>query len=133
MLAGQSMEFDRPERPVIQQQASYRPPRPSIHWRICSRLGVLGFTEPEILYPSGAELLVELTAPLITSEVFPSNIPQVARTPEEREQMLRFVRALPFRTATHAGNKASDLTNLLFLGPPEAVRRALDPLRKHTH
>ena len=90
-----------------------------------SSTAVLGFTEPEILYPSGAELLVELTAPLITSEVFPSNLPQVARTSEEREQMLRFVRALPFRTATQAGNKPSDLTNLLFLGPPEAVQRAL--------
>ena len=89
-----------------------------------SSTAVLGFTEPEILYPSGAELLVELTAPLITSEVFPSNFPQVARTPEEREQMLRFVRALPFRTATQAGNKPSDLTNLVFLGPPEAVQRA---------
>ena len=90
-----------------------------------SSTAVLGFTEPEILYPSGTELLVELTAPLITSEVFPSNLPQVARTSEEREQMLRFVRALPFRTATQAGNKPSDLTNLLFLGPPEAVQRAL--------
>jgi hypothetical protein len=90
-----------------------------------SSTGVLGFTEPEILYPSGTELLVELTAPLITSEVFPSNLPNVARAPEEREQMLRFVRALPFRTATQAGKKPSDLTNLVFLGPPEGVQRAL--------
>jgi hypothetical protein len=90
-----------------------------------SSTAVLGFTEPEILYPSGAELIIELTAPLITSEVFPSNIPKVARTPEEQEQMLRFVRALPFRTATQAGNKPSDFTNLLFLGAPEAVQRAL--------
>jgi hypothetical protein len=89
-----------------------------------SSTAVLGFTEPEILYPSGSELLVELTAPLITSEVFPSNLPQVAGTPEEREQMLSFVRALPFRTATQAGNKPSDLTNLVFLGSPEALQRA---------
>ena len=39
--------------------------------------------------------------------------------------MLRFVRALPFRTATQAGNKPSDLTNLVFLGSPEALQRAL--------
>ena len=79
---------------------------------------------PEILYPPGTELLVELTAPLITSEVFPSNIPAVSGTPAEREQILTFVRALPFRTATRAGNKPSDLTNLLFLGPPEGLQRA---------
>ena len=46
-----------------------------------SSTAVLGFSEPEILYPSGAELLVELTAPLFTSELFPSNLPPVARTP----------------------------------------------------
>src|SRR6185295_4297124 len=83
-----------------------------------------GFTEPEILYPAGTELLVEVTAPLITSEVFPSNIPTVSGTPAEREQMLKFVRALSFRTATQAGNKPSDLTNLLFLGPTEGLQRA---------
>jgi hypothetical protein len=89
-----------------------------------SSTAVLGFTEPEILYPPGTELLVELTAPLITSEAFPSNIRAISETPAEREQMLKFVRALPFRTVTRAGNKPSDLTNLLFLGPPQGLQRA---------
>ena len=85
---------------------------------------VLGFTEAEIMYPAGTELQVELTAPLITSEVFPFAIPVISRTETERQEMRKLVRSLPFRTATQAGNKPSDLTNLAFLGPVDGVRRA---------
>ena len=85
---------------------------------------MFGFSEPEILYPPGTELLIELTAPLIRSEVVPSDTPVISRTSAEHEQMLNFVRAMPFRTSTQAGNNPSDLTNLLFLGPPEGLRRA---------
>ncbi|HYI97278.1 MAG TPA: LssY C-terminal domain-containing protein, partial [Bryobacteraceae bacterium] len=85
---------------------------------------VLGFTEAEIMYPAGTELQVELTAPLVTSQVFPFAIPVISRTETERQEMRELVRSLPFRTATQAGDKPSDLTNLAFLGPVDGVRRA---------
>lgn len=85
---------------------------------------VLGFTEPEILYPAGTEFLITLTAPVITSTAFPAKIPPLSTTDTERRKMLEFVRALPFRTTTQAGNKPSDITNLLFLGSEEGLRRA---------
>lgn len=84
----------------------------------------LGFAEPEILYPSGTEMQVEFVAPLITSTFYPSTIPTLVPTEEERAELVQFVRGLSFRTKTKGTNKPSDLTNLLFLGSPEGLQRA---------
>lgn len=89
-----------------------------------SATAALGFAEPEILYPAGTELQVEFTSPLITSKVFSPTVPPLASSPSERDQLLKFVRKLPFRTATQGSNKPSDLTNLVFIGSPEGLRRA---------
>jgi hypothetical protein len=83
----------------------------------------LGFAEPEILYPSGTEMLVEFVAPLITSTSYPSTVPTLVPTEEERSELVQFVRGLSFRTKTKGTNKPSDLTNLRFLGPPEGLQR----------
>jgi len=86
--------------------------------------GVLGFAEPEILYRSGTELILENSKPLITSTVYPRSIQPDADTPEEREKLQTFVKKLPFRTTTKGSNKVSDLTNLVFVGSPAALQRA---------
>ena len=83
---------------------------------------VLGFAEAEILYPSGTEMLLQVNEPALTSEVYAPAI-HIA-TPAEAPDLGRVVRNLPFRTKTKVGNKDSDLTNLVFVGSPEALQRA---------
>ncbi|HMF53296.1 MAG TPA: LssY C-terminal domain-containing protein, partial [Edaphobacter sp.] len=85
---------------------------------------VLGFAEPEILYRAGTELILENIRPLITSTVYPSSVKPDADTPEEREKLQVFVKGIPYRTTTKGSNKVSDLTNLVFVGPPAALQRA---------
>ncbi len=89
-----------------------------------SATATLGFAEPEILYPAGTELRLELTAPLVSSVVYPSAFPSVANSTQEERQLEQAIRNLPFRTRTKSSNKVSDLTNLAFIGSPEALRRA---------
>lgn len=84
----------------------------------------LGFAEPEILYSAGTEMLLEITAPVVLTKTFGRTIPNVTSTPEEDAALARFVRGLPFRTATAGSNKPSDLTNLLFIGSQDGLRRA---------
>ena len=85
---------------------------------------VLGFAEPEILYNAGTELILENLRPIITEQIYPSSTPPAATSEGDREQLQDFVKTLPFRTRTKASNKVSDLTNLIFLGSPEALNRA---------
>jgi hypothetical protein len=85
---------------------------------------VLGFAEPEILYNAGTELILEYTKPLITSQAYPPSVNPSGTTTAEREQLQSFVKTIPFRTKTKGSNKVSDLTNLIFLGSPDALHRA---------
>jgi len=89
-----------------------------------SSTAALGFAEPEILYDAGTELEIEITAPLITSKVFQPTVPPIATSPGDMKKLEDMVRALPFRTATEAKNKPSDITNLAFIGSTDAVKRA---------
>ncbi|MDQ2834468.1 MAG: LssY C-terminal domain-containing protein [Acidobacteriota bacterium] len=86
--------------------------------------GVLGFAESEILYKAGTELILEYTKPLITAQSYPPVVGASAATTEARQQLQDFVKELPFRTRTKGSNKVSDLTNLVFMGDPEALHRA---------
>jgi hypothetical protein len=85
---------------------------------------VLGFAEPEILYNASTELILEYTKPLITSQAYPPSVNPSATTTAEREQLQSFVKTIPFRTRTKGSNKVSDLTNLIFIGSPDALHRA---------
>ncbi|MCU1222209.1 MAG: hypothetical protein JWQ42_302 [Edaphobacter sp.] len=85
---------------------------------------VLGFAEPEILYNAGTELILEYARPVITAQAYPPSILPSADTTTEHEQLQDFVKAIPFRTRTKGSNKASDLTNLVFIGTPAALQRA---------
>ncbi len=84
----------------------------------------LGFAEPEILYPAGTEVIVEVTAPVVRTKTFPSTIPSLTSSPEGNQALLQFARQLSYRTTTQASEKPSDITNLLFIGPEEGIRRA---------
>ena len=88
--------------------------------------GALGFAEPEILYPAGTELTIELEAPLITAKTYDKRMAEIATTQEQQNELAQFVRNLPFRTKTQAGNKESDVTNLVFIGPEAGLRRAFE-------
>ncbi|HEY7210315.1 MAG TPA: LssY C-terminal domain-containing protein, partial [Bryobacteraceae bacterium] len=89
-----------------------------------SATATLGFAEPEILYPAGTEMLIELTAPLLTSKAYPRTVPQFPASESDQRKLAQMVRNLSFRTVTKGSNKPSDLTNLAFIGPPDALRRA---------
>ncbi len=91
-----------------------------------SATAALGFAEPEILYPAGTELMIEVESPLVTSKTFPSTVPLLADSQAQQDKLVQFIRALPFRTMTAGSNKPSDLTNLVFLGTADAVRRAFE-------
>lgn len=84
----------------------------------------LGFADPEIRYPAGTELIVQFLAPVVTSKTYPRQVPEFTGTVEEREKLYQMVKDLPFRTATKTTKKPSDITNLVFIGPPEGLRRA---------
>jgi hypothetical protein len=89
-----------------------------------SSTAALGFAEPEILYDAGTELVIEVTAPLITSKIFEPSVPPIATSVNDVKKLEDMVRTLPFRTATEAKNKPSDITNLAFIGSTDAVKRA---------
>jgi hypothetical protein len=85
---------------------------------------VLGVAESEILYPGGTELILQNTKPLVTSTVYPPSVLPMEHDAEGREQLQAFVKKLPFRTRTKGSNKVSDVTNLVFIGPPAGLQRA---------
>lgn len=97
-----------------------------------SGTAVLGFAEPEILYDAGTELILEYEKPLITSRTYPFSVRPSASTPAQREHLQELVKTLPYRTRTKTGNKVSDLTNLVFIGSPEALERAFTAADWHS-
>jgi hypothetical protein len=85
---------------------------------------MLRFPEPEIWLPAGAELDLKLLEPVAAPEVSTPPMPPVAQSPEAQRELANMVRALPYRTMTQGSYKPSDLTNLIFLGNPGALKRA---------
>lgn len=89
-----------------------------------SAIAVLGFADPAISYPAGTEVLVQFTSPAITNKSYPREVPEFSESPAEQDKLYRLVRGMSYRTATKAGNKPSDLTNLIFIGPADGLQRA---------
>lgn len=85
---------------------------------------VLRFSEPEIWFPAGTELSMKLLSPVKLTNIHQSSVPPIKAAEEENAALRLLVRNLPYRTATANSNKPSDLTNLIFLGTPAAVKRA---------
>jgi hypothetical protein len=86
--------------------------------------GVLGFAESEILYNAGTEMVLENERPLLTSQAYAPTVMPAAVSDGQRTQLQAFVKTLPFRTATKGSNKPSDVTNIVFVGSPDALDRA---------
>jgi hypothetical protein len=87
---------------------------------------VLGFAEPEILYNAGTELDIAFNKPVITSQKYDAHVPYLALSQEETSRLDNIVKHLPYRTETLVGHVPSDITNLIFIGTPEALRRGLE-------
>jgi opacity protein-like surface antigen len=85
---------------------------------------VLRFSEPEISLPAGTELIAELTAPIVLPKAEPILVPPIANTPADKQDLLKLVEELPFRTYTDKGHIPSDITNLIFIGSADEVQRA---------
>lgn len=87
---------------------------------------VLGFAEPEILYNAGTELDIEFNKPVITAQKYVPRVPRMALSGEQAAQFNTTIKDLPFRTRTANTHKPSDITNLIFIGKPDALRRAFE-------
>ena len=87
---------------------------------------VLGFAEPEILFNAGTELEVAFNRPLITATRYATRVPRMDLRGPTADQFAAIFRNLPFRTRTEKTHTPSDLTNLIFLGQPAALHRALE-------
>jgi len=84
----------------------------------------LRFSDPEIRWAPGAELIVELLAAIKVDPQPQARLDAVARDGSERRELLTLVRKLPYRTAKVSDGKPSDITNLLLIGKPESIARA---------
>jgi hypothetical protein len=85
---------------------------------------VLGFAEPEILYPAGTELVIENLQPLLTAHTYPPAVGPSAQSSAQQAALQSFVKELPYRTKTKGSNKDSDVTNIVFIGSAAGVERA---------
>lgn len=84
----------------------------------------LRFSDPEIDWAPGAEMIVELLDRIETQHKQPVEHQPISRDPMERAELHSLVRSLPHRTARMADGKPSDLTNIMLIGKPEAIAAA---------
>jgi hypothetical protein len=78
--------------------------------------------EPEIYYPAGVELTLTLTQPLSLDAPLNAGQPAASQlTDDQREELTRDVRAMPYRTQAPSSGRSSDLTNLLFIGSHDQI------------
>lgn len=85
---------------------------------------VLRFSEPEIQLPAGAELVLRLEEPLTLNSYPYLKPPPLSFDEASREGLAKFIRGLSFETTAESTGKPADLTNLIFLGQPDAIGRA---------
>lgn len=85
---------------------------------------VLRFSEPEITFPMGTEMIAQLSSAITVPVEKVHLVPPIADTPEEKQNLGRLIRGLPFRTYTNKTNVPSDITNLAFIGNAGAIERA---------
>ncbi len=87
---------------------------------------VLRFSEPEIWFPAGTELNVKLVSPIHLAHAYQLPVSGIEASNAEQAKLQYLIRELPYRTATANTNKPSDLTNLVFIGSPSALKRAFE-------
>jgi len=80
-------------------------------------------TDPSINYPAGVEMTLTLTAALEwTAPVEPSKLRDIGPA----GALVALVNSEPFRAYTDRTNKPSDITNVMFLGTDQQIRRAFE-------
>lgn len=97
-----------------------------VHLRAVSlafRMLVVQVPEPEIYYPSGSELTLALTEPLLASPQ-PDAIDKGELIRAERDDMERIIDSLPDRAYARKSNRESDLINMMFIGSREQISAA---------
>ncbi|MGB6944046.1 MAG: LssY C-terminal domain-containing protein [Bryobacteraceae bacterium] len=108
--------------------------RTALQWEIHAELAewairslIMELPEPEIYYPAGVELTLNLNQPLLLDASLHSN-PQAA--PElsdgQRLELERIAALMPYRTHVPVTGRSSDLTNVLFVGSHDQIVRAFD-------
>ncbi|WP_031500264.1 LssY C-terminal domain-containing protein [Bryobacter aggregatus] len=85
---------------------------------------VLRFSEPEISWPTGAELTLSVLKAFESGMEEDAYLYPVADTEDARLELTAMLRRMPYQTRQMVSGKLSDLTNLVFLGPQDAVERA---------
>ena len=87
---------------------------------------VLRFSEPEIRLTTGAELVLRLESPVPLAHAWPEEAPPLVATGDQRLALAGLLRRLPYKTTKLVDGTPSDLTNLVFLGTPDALERAFE-------
>jgi hypothetical protein len=123
--------------------------RTALQWEIHAELAewairslIMELPEPEIYYPAGVEMTLNLTQPLLLDASFhdaafqdaafqdnPLQSSQPAARPlsdDQREELERIVALLPYRTRVPGSGRSSDLTNVLFVGTRDQIVTAFD-------
>src|SRR4029077_20506145 len=73
------------------------------------------FPEPEIYFPAGTDMRLELTAPMHVANRLTVESMVGDFSPSEKDELSMMVQSIPERTFTQKGN-AADAINLVFLG-----------------
>lgn len=85
---------------------------------------VLRFSEPEISFPVGTEMIAQLASAIELPQEQVKTVPPIAISTDGKRDLGSLVRKLPFRTYTDGSHIPSDLTNLIFIGSAGAIERA---------
>ena len=80
--------------------------------------------EPEIYYPSGVELTLSLTAPMVPTSYQGPEYASRILTDDERTELEPLIAELPYRAYTPAANRPSDLVNVIFIGSRDQIASA---------
>jgi len=101
--------------------------RTALCWEVHARLAfwavkmlVLQVPEPEIYYPTGAELTLWLTQPVVSGV---SEEPESIVSAEDRDGLESELAGMPYRAYTRA-SRPSDLLNLALIGSREQIAAA---------
>ncbi len=80
--------------------------------------------DPEIYFPTGTELIVQLTAPAEISDPGLQESQLAPLSAAEMDDVHRIIAKLPAQRTDRGRNHPSDLVNILFLGSRESIDRA---------
>lgn len=90
-----------------------------------STMAVLRFPESEIHFPAGTDMTLQLAEPVAIGETFEAPLPRIALSPAHQEILSSLVRGMQYRSVDAKSGKPADIVNVVFLGEPEWVQRAL--------